>query len=430
MLLEEEIQKLVLEYKEEPTSEKLTQINSRIHAYLTVSPLTRMKNLDDDEMQELLMKLFVRKEEDKPSELERSLEKYRKEQIGRNQTPVSFLSYFKYKITQRVLDVCRTRVNYTARNALRRSTNRTPLIIATEPAGLERYHASSEDLSNEVLRDILQREVKDYFFQAIDRIKNPKYREPYLFSFLFADHLKYEELGLLFNIPKNSINANMKRAAEQFSKHFQAVIRERGEIGLKELKHGLAVLVENVRTAIDEKSIKNHKNNKIIRARFIEKQPPATVCEKFKISKKQLHEIEQEVATDFLNSLEQIRALRIFYDPGRYEGEQTMGFYENFMQYLNEQPSMERSRGTAPLNGDALDCHEIIKMALPTSRQEQQIQLRCAARELTAEGIRKITEATALTASEISAAIDAPEAYATQYNLLVKQLRIPKTDAR
>ena len=420
MTINDEIQKLVLEYKTEPSAGLLESISSNISAYLKSSPLTRMKNLDEDEMQELLIKLFVRKEDDRPCELERSLEQYNQDFIGRNDLPVSFMSYFKRKISQRTLDICRKRDTYTARNETRRSAKKY-LVVTSEPETLESTCDSGEDLSSDVIRDILHREVKEYFFKAVDRIKNPKYREPYLFSILFADHLKYEELGALFDIPRNSINSNMKRAAEQFTTHFRDVLRESGSISPEDFRHGLAALMDNVRTTLDSKSLTDKKNSSIIRERFIQKTPPEEICVSFGINREELREIERGVAIDFLNSLEEVRLLR---NAGTVmaEGDQTMGFYDTFMEYLGDAPDSGISRGSAPLEGDILECHEILKMAFPTGRQNEQSRLRDTVRGLSVEEVNAVTEATALSPADISAAIDNPDAYATQYNLLVNHL--------
>ena len=424
MQIVDEIQKLVLEYKKSPSEEIYSSINNYISTYLVSSPLTRIKKLDDDERQELQCKLFVRKTPDTPCELERSLEKYSNTFIGKNEKTISFLSFFQSKISQRILDVCRKRENYTARNEYRRSSKKNFITISTEPEGLEKTYASSENLSCEVIKTILQKEIKDCFFNAIDRIKNPKYRDPYLFSILFADHLKYEELGIIFDIPKSSINSNMKRATDKFTEYFKEEIRKFGNIEPEELKHGFSALINNVRTHIDHNSIQDKKTEAIIKARFIHKDSPKTICDEFSISTNDLHQIEREVVSNFLNSLEEIRVLRNINTNTISGRNDNMGFYESFMQYMNEPPVNGRTRGTSPLEGEIYDCHEIIKMVLPTKRQEEQIQLRNVAQKLSPERIQDITEATALTAADISAAIDDPESYATQYNLLIRYLKI------
>ena len=329
-----------------------------------------------------------------------------------------------------MLDVCRKRPNYTPRN-LDRQPKTPPLrITVTSSDIMEGKRDPGCSLDEEVLREILQREIRSLFFKAVDQVANPNYREPYLFSILFADHLTYSELAAIFDISPNSINSCMKRASKMVAANFQQLLKEKGFVDQEDLKYALSQLSDRVRTTFIEDSAADPATQAIIKARFTEKKTPAEILDTFNLTAQELSEIEHNVMQEFLKTLDTVRAIRSAAGSTPFPKGDTMGFYDNFMQYLNTPPTLEQHRADIPLDKDVFDFHEIVKLVLPTARQDEQFKIRKAVSRLSMDGISKVTDATALTPAEISAAINDPDAYATQYRLLLHHLGIDTTVPR
>ena len=75
----ERIQELALEWKSSPSDAVFERLRDNIITYMTTSGMTRLKNLTEDEEQDLFLLLFVDQHNNdrlKPCQLKRSLESY------------------------------------------------------------------------------------------------------------------------------------------------------------------------------------------------------------------------------------------------------------------------------------------------------------------------------------------------------------------
>lgn len=427
MTAETHIQELALAWKTDPTPAILKQLETACITYLYDGPLSRLRNLDEDEKQELNLLLFVQRgEKDHKTELERSLGSYDPAHAGRTGTPVPFHSFFRRKILQRMGDVVRTRPNFTPRNSARAPKHVKPAITVTRTGEMDNERARDIPLDEAIIREVLEREIRSIFFEAVYNIKNEKYREPYLFSFLFADRLKYEDLGSLFGIATATINSNMKRASAQAAENFKQLLAARGWIEEDDLLYALSRLASQVRSDCLLAVAPDSRTGDIIHARFSDKLTPAEIRKRFGVDADELRGIEQQVVQGFFRTIETVRTLR---GANPYPGDDSMDFYDAFVNYLNAPPAPGRTRADLPLDKDEYDMYELCKLVLPTGRQREQLLLQEAVAGLDAAGVRALGEAATLTPAEISAAINDPEAYATQYRILLRQLDIRTGDS-
>jgi hypothetical protein len=326
---------------------------------------------------------------------------------------------------QRMGDVVRTRPNYIPRNTARAPRHPRPVVTVTRTGELDNERDRDIPLDEAVLREVLEREIRSLFFEAVYSIKNDQYRDPFLFSFLFSDRLKHEDLAALFGIAPGTINTNLKRASTKAAANFKRLLAERGWSEEDDLLHALSRLVSQVRSDCLLAVAPDPRTSEIIHARFADKLSPRTILSRFSLSAEELREIEQQVVRGFFTTIETVRALR---GANPYPGDDAMDFYDSFLNYLAAPSAPERTRADLPLDKDEYDMYELCKMVLPTGRQREQLRLQQAVARLDAAAVRTLGEAAALTPAEISAAIHDPEAYATQYRILLGKLGINTTD--
>lgn len=426
MTAENHIQELALIWKTDQDPAILKQLETACITYLYDGPLSRLRNLDEDEKQELNLLLFANRGKDRLTELERSLASYDPGHTGRNGVPVPFHSFFRRKILQRMGDVVRTRPNFNPRNADRAPKNPKQVVTVTRTGEMDNERARDIPLDEAVLREVLEREIRSLFFEAVYSIKNENYRDPFLFSFLFSDRLEHKDLASLFGIAPGTINSNMKRASTKTAENFKRLLAERGWIEEADLLHALSRLASEVRSDCLLAVAPDTRTGDIIHARFSEKLTPAEIRERFGLDADELRGIEQQVVQGFFRTIETVRTLRA---ANPYPGDDSMDFYDAFLNYLNAPPAPGRTRADLPLDKDEYDMYELCKLVLPTGRQREQLLLQEAVAGLDAAGVRALGEAATLTPAEISAAINDPEAYATQYRILLRQLNIRTGDS-
>lgn len=397
--MDSHLQDLVLQYKEQPDRQTLDSIRNHLLQYFYSRPI---RGLDDEQKHELCISLFVSTDPGRPSTLENSLRHYDPQRLTREGHTRLFFPFF--------FDLARKRMKSILLRSARsrgRSIGGDRQMISffpVEPDELQQRTPDQERVQSDVLRDLLSEELVPLILQAGRAISNRNYRDPFLFLLLFPSQLSQQEVADLFGIHANTINANLKRAHEQFSRAFNRLVREQSQLDPELVRTALNLLAGEVQGSLQQ-ALESAHNAEIIRARFFQGLSRQQVCEQFDLEEKELRVLEHKVLRDFLAQMEQLQEHAVLRTA---VGGPEMEFMEQFAQYMQAPPCSERTRAPLALDGEAFTCFEIVKQVLPSPLQRRHRRVQAALQHIPDNALDHFCQEQEITPGQLALLLQQP----------------------